>query len=123
MLFGPKSLLCFLGAAVIGIILLELVNYIEHYGLMRKKRENGTYEVFKRCHAWNANEMASRVLLFELSRHSDHHMKPDKPYQTLDCDPESPVMPTGYSGMMILSLIPPVFFKLMNPLVTKALDY
>ena len=119
---GVFVLLYFVLAAMIGIVLLELVNYIEHYGLMRKQRENGTFEVFKRRHAWNSNHPISRSLLFELSRHSDHHMKPDKPYQLLECDSESPVMPTGYAGMMILSLVPPLFFKAMNARVSEALQ-
>ena len=121
LIFGWLVLINFFIAASIGVVLLEIVNYIEHYGLMRRKRENGTYEVFKRCHAWNANQVASRILLFELSRHSDHHVKPDKPYQILACDEESPVMPTGYAGMMLLSLIPSLFFNVMNPRVEKAL--
>lgn len=120
-LFGKEVCIYFIASAITGIVMLEMVNYIEHYGLMRKQRENGTYEVFKRCHAWNANQVTSRFLLFELSRHSDHHMKPDQPYQVLDCGADSPIMPTGYAGMMMLSFVPPLFFRVMNPRVKKAL--
>jgi len=108
------AMLGFFAAAVFGILLLETVNYIEHYGLLRKQRENGTYESVKRIHSWNSNHVIGRVVLFELSRHSDHHFKADRPYQLLENHDESPVMPTGYPGMMLLSLVPPLFFKVMN---------
>lgn len=112
---GKDALISFLIVAGIGILLLETVNYIEHYGLMRKQRENGTYESVKRIHSWNANNVLGRVVLFELTRHSDHHFKADRPYQVLESHEGSPTMPTGYPGMMILSLIPPLFFKVVNP--------
>lgn len=112
--FDMNGLIYFLVAALVGIILLETVNYIEHYGLLRKKRENGTYEVVKRIHSWNSNNILGRVILFELSRHSDHHFKADRPYQILESHEDSPCMPTGYPGMMILALVPPLFFLVMN---------
>jgi alkane 1-monooxygenase len=114
LVFGLFTLLGFFAAAVFGILLLETVNYIEHYGLLRKQRENGTYESVKRIHSWNSNHVIGRVVLFELSRHSDHHFKADRPYQLLENHDESPIMPTGYPGMMLLSLIPPLFFQVMN---------
>lgn len=120
--FGPKVMFLFLVASFVGILLLEVVNYIEHYGLVRKRRENGTFETVKRCHSWNSNHAIGRLVLFELTRHSDHHMKPDRPYQQLRIEKDSPLMPTGYPGMMILSFFPPLFFKLMNPRVEKALS-
>jgi alkane 1-monooxygenase len=112
--FGINGFLYFMVAASTGIILLETVNYIEHYGLLRKKRENGTYEAVKRIHSWNSNNILGRVILFELSRHSDHHFKADRPYQILESHEDSPTMPTGYPGMMILALVPPLFFLVMN---------
>jgi alkane 1-monooxygenase len=112
--FGLNGLIHFLIVSAIGIVLLETVNYIEHYGLMRKQRENGTYEPVKRMHSWNSNNIIGRVVLFELSRHSDHHFKADRPYQLLESHEESPMMPTGYPGMMILALVPPLFFWVMN---------
>lgn len=112
---GTRELFLFLLVAGIGILLLETVNYIEHYGLLRKKRENGAYDRVRRIHSWNSNHILGRVILFELSRHSDHHYKADRPYQLLETHDESPIMPSGYPGMMILSLIPPLFFKIMNP--------
>jgi len=111
---GKTALVFFLIVALGGILLLETVNYIEHYGLLREKRENGTYDRVRRIHSWNSNHVFGRVVLFELSRHSDHHYKPDRPYQLLETHEESPIMPTGYPGMMLLALIPPMFFNVMN---------
>ena len=111
---GQLALLFFLVVAAGGILLLETVNYIEHYGLLREKRENGTYDRVRRIHSWNSNHVFGRVVLFELSRHSDHHYKPDRPYQLLETHEESPIMPTGYPGMMLLALFPPLFFMVMN---------
>jgi alkane 1-monooxygenase len=99
---------------MIGISLLETVNYIEHYGLVREKKENGSYERVRRWHSWNSNHVLGRIVLFELSRHSDHHFKADRPYQLLESHEESPTMPTGYPGMMLMALVPPLFFSVMN---------
>ncbi len=112
--FGLKALIIFLMSSAIGIILLETVNYIEHYGLLRKQRENGTYERVQRWHSWNSDHILGRLILFELSRHSDHHYKADKPYQLLESHDTSPNMPTGYPGMMLLATVPPLFFLIMN---------
>ena len=113
-IFGQFVLLAFLGAAVSGIILLETVNYIEHYGLLRKQNEHGRYERVRRNHSWNSDHQVGQVLLFNLSRHSDHHYNGSKHYQLLKSLPESPQMPTGYPGMMLLSLFPPLWFWVMN---------
>ena len=113
-LFSKFVLLAFIGAAVSGIILLETVNYIEHYGLLRKKNKHGRYERVKRTHSWNSNHQIGQILLFNLSRHSDHHYNGSKHYQLLKSLPESPQMPTGYPGMMLLSLLPPFWFWIMH---------
>lgn len=112
--YGWFGLVTFLGAAVFGILLLETVNYIEHYGLLRNKNEYGRYERVKRTHSWNSDHVVGKIMLFNLSRHSDHHYNGSKHYQLLKSLPESPQMPTGYPGMMLLSLFPPLWFKLMN---------
>ncbi len=117
--FGKMVLLYFILAAVIGIILLETVNYIEHYGLLRKQNENGRYERVKREHSWNSNHQVGQVFMFNLSRHSDHHYNGAKHYQLLKTLPESPQMPTGYPGMMLLSFIPPLWFLVMNRKIKK----
>lgn len=113
--FGPVVLLSYIGAAIIGFLLLETVNYIEHYGLLRKKVSEFRYEDASPQHSWNSDHLMGRSLLFELSRHSDHHYQPAKRYQVLNRWESSPQMPTGYPGMMLLSLIPPLWFAVMNP--------
>jgi alkane 1-monooxygenase len=113
-IFDLKTLLAFIAAAIFGILMLETVNYIEHYALLRKKNENGKYERVQPYHSWNSNHIVGRTILFELSRHSDHHYKASKHYQLLDSLPNSPQMITGYPGMMLIALIPPLWFSLMN---------
>jgi alkane 1-monooxygenase len=118
--FGQQSVLMFWGAAFMGGIFLETINYIEHYGLQRKKLPSGHYEIVNERHSWNSNHLIGRLILFELSRHSDHHAKSHKKYQTLRSLSDAPQMPTGYPGMMVLSLIAPLWFRVMNGRVRKA---
>ncbi|CAL2101271.1 Alkane-1 monooxygenase [Tenacibaculum sp. 190130A14a] len=113
-LFGIQALIAFVAASIFGILLLETVNYIEHYGLLRKKNKHGRYERVKRTHSWNSDHVVGKIMLFNLSRHSDHHYNGSKHYQLLKSLPESPQMPTGYPGMMLVALFPPIWFKLMN---------
>ena len=113
-IFDLKTLLAYIAAAIFGILMLETVNYIEHYALLRKKNENGKYERVQPFHSWNSNHIVGRTILFELSRHSDHHYKASKHYQLLDSLPNSPQMITGYPGMMLIALIPPLWFSIMN---------
>jgi len=117
--FGGMALLCFVIAAFLGICLLEAVNYIEHYGIGRILQQNGAPEKVQHCHSWNSNHVLGRLMLFELSRHSDHHYKAIKKYHLLDHHDESPQMPTGYPGMIILALIPPLWFSLIHPILEK----
>lgn len=112
--FSSIVLLGFLLAAFFGMLLLETVNYIEHYGLLRHRKKEGRFERVMPWHSWNSNHVYGRLLLFELSRHSDHHYKASKPYQLLDHMKDAPQLPTGYPGMMILSLVPPLFFAIMR---------
>jgi len=112
--FGIQGLIFALLCAVVGFLLLETVNYIEHYGLLRKKTDSGRYERVKEIHSWNSNHVVGRIVLYELTRHSDHHYKSSKKYQILDCHEDSPQMPFGYPTSMVLSLIPPLWFKIMN---------
>jgi alkane 1-monooxygenase len=98
----------------VGILLLETVNYIEHYGLSRKKIAGGKYERAMPQHSWNSDHIIGRLMLFELSRHSDHHYLASRKYQTLRHHENAPQMPTGYPGMMILSLFPPAWFYVMH---------
>ena len=118
-LFGWLVTLYFLAAAVMGILLLETVNYIEHYGLQRKANGDGKYERAMPEHSWNSDHVIGRLMLFELSRHSDHHYLASRKYQVLRHHDKAPQMPTGYPGMMLLSLIPPAWFYIMNRLIKK----
>lgn len=118
-LFGWLTTVLFLIAAAEGILLLETVNYIEHYGLQRKQIAEGKYERAMPAHSWNSNHIIGRVMLFELSRHSDHHYLASRKYQILRHHENSPQMPTGYPGMMLLSIIPPLWFKVMNRRIKK----
>ena len=113
-LFGWTTAILFVIAAINGILLLEAVNYIEHYGLQRKETAEGKFERAMPQHSWNSNHVIGRVMLFELSRHSDHHYLASRKYQVLRHHQNSPQMPTGYPGMMILSLVPPLWFLVMN---------
>jgi alkane 1-monooxygenase len=113
-LFGGQALLMYSLAALMGILLLETVNYIEHYGLRRQALPNGHYERVAPQHSWNSDHVLGRLLLFELSRHSDHHYLASRPYQVLRHHEQAPQMPTGYPGMMLLSLLPPLWFAVMH---------
>ena len=112
--FGWFAGALFIAAAFNGILLLETVNYIEHYGLVRRSLGEGKYERAMPAHSWNSNHIIGRVMLFELSRHSDHHYLASRKYQVLRHHEGSPQMPTGYPGMMILALCPPAWFYVMN---------
>jgi len=119
LVFGWLSTLYFLISAGIGILLLETVNYIEHYGLQRKLLDENKYERAMPAHSWNSDNVIGRLMLFELSRHSDHHYLASRKYQVLRHHDDSPQMPTGYPGMMILSLVPPAWFYVMNRRIKK----
>ncbi len=113
----PMMILVFCG--VVGLLLLETINYIEHYGLTRKRHDNGRYERVNISHSWNSNHELGRMLLYELTRHSDHHNKSNKPYQNLIHQENSPQLPFGYPTSMLMSLIPPLWFGVMNPRIPQ----
>jgi alkane 1-monooxygenase len=117
--FGWQVMLYFLAAAISGFLLLETVNYIEHYGLQRKKMPNGSYESVLPEHSWNSDHLFGRLLLFELSRHSDHHYRAGRKYQTLRHMEGSPQMPTGYPGMLVLAVFSPLWFWVMHRAIDR----
>ena len=117
--FPNTTAVYYIAGAIMGFLLLETVNYIEHYGLQRKKLTDTLYEKTKPIHSWNSNHLMGRLLLFELSRHSDHHYAPQRKYQVLKHFDHSPQMPTGYPGMMLLALLPPLFFRVMDNELSK----
>jgi len=118
--FGPLALAFFFGQSAMAVLLLEAVNYIEHYGLQRKRLPDGKYERFGEQHAWDANEWLTNCYLIHLQRHADHHLEPGRPYAALQPREHSPKLPTGYAGMLPLALLPPLWFAVMNPRVPKA---
>jgi alkane 1-monooxygenase len=117
--FGAAVLPYLLAQAVIGFCLLEVVNYLEHYGLLRGRREDGRYERTHPEHSWNSNNVASNVLLYHLQRHSDHHANPLRRYQALRHFDEAPQLPTGYAGMILLAAVPPLWRRVMDPLLLE----
>ena len=118
-IFGWGMILYAMSIALGGVILLETVNYIEHYGLRRKKLASGRYENVQPYHSWNSNHELGRIFLYELTRHSDHHFKATRKYQILRHFEESPQLPLGYPASMLLSLLPPLWFAYMNEKVKQ----
>ncbi|MCP9234640.1 alkane 1-monooxygenase [Lewinella sp. JB7] len=112
--FGWSGLALAVGAGVFGFLMLETVNYLEHYGLLRHRNERGYYEPVRPVHSWNSDHELGRIVLYELTRHSDHHYKSTRKYQTLRRFEESPQLPTGYPGSMLLALVPPLWFSIMD---------
>lgn len=112
--FGPVVLPYLLLQAVLGFSLLEVVNYLEHYGLLRQKKDDGRYERCLPQHSWNSNNVASNVLLYHLQRHSDHHANPTRRYQALRHVDAAPQLPTGYAGMIMLAWFPPIWRRVMD---------
>lgn len=110
-----EVILLFFAQSLWAITLLEAVNYLEHYGMERKKLPNGYYEKVTHLHSWNASQRVSNFLLFQLQRHSDHHAFAHKPYQVLRHYEESPQLPAGYSAMILIAFIPPIWFATMDP--------
>lgn len=119
---GPSIAPYLLIQALIAITLLEAVNYLEHYGMLRqivgvpgKER----YERVDPSHSWNSNHIATNILLYHLQRHSDHHAQPTRRYQALRDYQESSALPTGYAGMILLALVPSAWRKVMDPRVAQ----
>jgi alkane 1-monooxygenase len=108
--------------ALVGIWLLESVNFLEHYGMRRQKLESGRFERVNPSHSWNSNNIGTNVLLYHLQRHSDHHANPTRRYQALRDYPEAPVLPTGYAGMIVLTWVPAVWRSVMDPRVVAHYD-
>lgn len=114
---GALGALFFLGQAFIAFTLLEIVNYVEHYGLHRRKLDNGRYERTNAHHSWNSNFLLTNLFLFHLQRHSDHHAYSKRRYQVLRHFDDSPQLPNGYAGMIVLAVFPPLWRAVMDPKV------
>ena len=112
--FGPAVVPFIVVQAVFGFSLLEVVNYIEHYGLLRQKLPSGRYERCRPEHSWNSNNLVSNLLLYHLERHSDHHANPTRRYQSLRHFEEAPQLPSGYALMIGLAYVPPLWHRVMD---------
>jgi alkane 1-monooxygenase len=113
-LFGPAVLPFLALQAVVGFSLLEVVNYLEHYGLARQRTATGRYEKVDARHSWNSDRTVTNVFLFQLQRHSDHHANPLRRYQTLRSFDSSPQLPAGYATMIVVALVPPLWRRVMD---------
>ena len=112
--FGRRALYFQLGYAAVGVFFIELINYTEHYGLLRKKDKRGIYEPINEMHSWNA---PSSHLLFRIQRHSDHHMHAYRPYQILRKIDKAPTMPYMYLYTLLLAMCPPLWWGTMDHLL------
>lgn len=117
LLWGPWALLFLVLQAVYGFSLLEVVNYLEHYGLKRGIGPDGRVERCRPEHSWNSNHVVSNLFLYHLQRHSDHHAHPARRYQALRHFAEAPQLPNGYAGMVLLAYFPPLWRRVMDPRV------
>lgn len=117
LVFGLPALVFFFAQSVVAFSLLEIVNYLEHYGLERREVAPGKFERVSPLHSWNSNNRVTNGFLIMLQRHSDHHANAQRRYQTLRHFERAPQLPTGYAGMVMLALLPPLWFKVMDPRV------
>ena len=118
-IYGMAMVAVLVPVAIWGAFQLTSANYVEHYGIQRLKTEHGTYETCKPHHSWNSNHLVSNLVLFQLQRHSDHHTHPGRGYQSLRDFPNLPRLPSGYFGMFFLAYIPPLWYRVMDPLLIK----
>ena len=111
---APKVIPFLIVQAAYGFSLLEVVNYLEHYGLLRRQGADGRFERCQPEHSWNSNHIVTNVFLYHLQRHSDHHAHPTRKYQALRHFEHAPQLPSGYAAMLLLAYVPPLWFKVMD---------
>jgi alkane 1-monooxygenase len=121
-LFGVGVIPYLLLQAVLAFSLLEAVNYLEHYGLLRQSLPNGRYERVTPRHSWNNNHLTTNLFLYHLQRHSDHHANPTRRYQALRHFDDSPQLPAGYAAMVLLCYFPPLWRRVMDTRVLAHYD-
>lgn len=120
--FGPALIPFVLIQGIYGFSLLESVNYLEHYGLLRQKTESGRYERCAPVHSWNSDHIVTNLFLYHLQRHSDHHANPTRRYQTLRSIDGAPNLPSGYATLIGLTYIPPLWRRMMDHRVIEHYD-
>lgn len=114
---GTAGLAFFAAQSVVAFSLLEVVNYLEHYGLRRRETASGRYERVRPEHSWNSSARLSNLYLFNLARHSDHHAAASRPFDQLRHRDGAPQLPAGYAAMVLLALVPRLWFRVMDPRV------
>ena len=112
--FGPGVLPWLAVQAVFGFCLLEIVNYLEHYGLRRDRVTATRYERVRPEHSWNSDNLVTNLFLYHLQRHSDHHANPTRRYQSLRSDEGAPQLPFGYATMIVIAVVPPLWRAVMD---------
>jgi alkane 1-monooxygenase len=117
---GMTGLLFFLAQGLFAAASLEIINYVEHYGLQRRRDASGRYERTTHLHSWNSSYRLSNLLLLQLQRHSDHHESPRRRYQALLHHPDSPQLPGGYAAMFVLAMLPPLWRRVIDPRLPRA---
>jgi len=120
--FGPAVIVFLVIQAVYGFSLLESVNYMEHYGLLRQKTQSGRYERCAPKHSWNSDHLVTNLFLYHLQRHSDHHANPTRRYQTLRSMEGAPNLPTGYASLIGVTYVPALWRRLMDHRVLDHYD-
>jgi alkane 1-monooxygenase len=113
--FGWLGLVAFVVQSAIAVVLLEVINYVEHYGLRRAPMEGDRWERVRPEHSWNSSHRLTNAYLFHLPRHADHHAVASRPYHLLRHEPAGPQLPAGYATMVLVALVPPLWFHLMDP--------
>jgi alkane 1-monooxygenase len=114
---GPWGVAFLALESVVAIAVLEMFNYVAHYGLIRTRDAGGRLEPFAPHHSWNSSNVLANPVIFNMGRHSDHHTRPSVPYQTLRYIEEAPELPAGYAGSILLALVPPLWRRIMDPKV------
>ena len=112
---GAAGLLFFIAQSAVAILVLEMFNYIAHYGLARRKIGEGRWERLDDRHSWNSSNVAANLLIYNMGRHAYHHRKPAASYESLQILPEAPELPAGYAASILLALVPPLWRRIMDP--------
>ena len=117
---GPRALLFGVVHAAVAVLILELFNYVAHYGLSRRTLPDGRTERLGPRHSWNTRRRFTNWTLLNSGRHSDHHRQPSEPYQSLEETAAEALLPAGYAAMFCLALVPPIWQRVMDPRATRA---